>query len=172
MKRRSLLLPRFASAALSVASVALLLLSSCANKECYENQNTLPLAGFLGADSHREFSMRLLTVYGIGAPNDSLLADSASMNEIYLPFRPYVPESRFVFRYGTPDAPEPDTITFRYSTKPWFASEACGVVYYFNIDSISYTRNLIDSIAVPGMLITNANRRFIEIYLREEETGL
>lgn len=152
---------------LALLSLSILALSSCASKECYDNQNTLPLAAFLSAQTGKQITIANLSVYGMGAPNDSLLADNENINELYMPLRPDEPSSSFIFKYGGSEPTLSDTVSFFYSSKPWFVSEACGVVYYFNIDSISHSANLIDSVAVPGMLITNANKRFIEIYFKE-----
>lgn len=142
------------------------LLAACAGKECYENQNTLPLAGFRDMATHRAVTLSHLTVAGIGAPGDSLLTDSAAIEQVYLPFRPQSPSTSFEFRYG--DTGVADTLTFYYATQPWFASEQCGVVYHFRVDSIRHTRYLMDSVAVPGGVITNVNGQNIEIYFREE----
>lgn len=147
-----------------------ILLAGCANKECYDNQNTLPLATFFSMQTRRAVTLDATTVYGVGAPRDTLIADSTTLSQVYLPFRADVPESSFVFRYEGEDAPQADTVTFRYRTQPWFASEQCGVVYYFHIEGIEHTRHLIDSVAVPGMLITNANKPNIEIFVQQQET--
>lgn len=161
--RRTALIPLLAPA---VALTALL--AGCANKECYDNQNTLPLAQFFSMQTRRQLQLSSTTVYGVGAPHDTLIADSATLQQVYLPLRPDAPATSFVFRYEGGEAPAADTLTFRYRAQPWFASEQCGVVYYYHIDGIEHTRHLIDSVAVPGMLITNANRPNIEIYVREE----
>lgn len=152
----------------ATAMSAILAMAGCASKECYDNQNTLPLAAFYSTTTHKGISLSPVSVYGTGAPGDSLLADSAALEQIYLPFRPDTSATSYVFRYEGDNAPLPDTVTFTYRTQPWFTSEACGVVYYFHMEEITHTDHLIDSVAVPGMLITNANRRNIEIYLKEE----
>lgn len=144
------------------------ILASCSSKECYDNQNTLPLAAFYAMEGHASVTLDSVTIYGIGAPNDSLLADTARREEIYLPFRPEAGNTSFVFRYEWQQAPRPDTLTFHYDTRPWFTGEECGVVYYYYVDSISHTRHLMDSVSVPGMVITNAARRNIEIFFRGE----
>lgn len=151
--------------------MSLLLVAGCASKECYDNSTTLPLAAFYGAGSHANLTLGHLTVYGVGAFNDSLIADSVTVQTVYFPFHPEANSSTYVLQYGSAQAGQSDTLSFYYTSKPWFASEACGVVTYFYVDSISYTRNLIDSVAVPGKLITNAPRTYIEIYLKEEENS-
>ena len=40
---------------------------ACTNKECYNNQSTLPLAGFYSMQTAEKITVDSLTVYGIGA---------------------------------------------------------------------------------------------------------
>ena len=155
---------------LCIAGAALT--GGCANKECYDNQNSLPLAGFFSSElPGRALSLDSVSIFGLGAPRDSLLADSASgLTEVYLPFRNDAPTTTFVFRYdGLHGAMAPDTVTFRYNTQPWFVSEACGVIYRYHIEGIDHTRHLIDSVVCPEGVITNAPGRNINIYFRTYE---
>ena len=77
---------RQAHIALPLLMLVLLMgVASCNDDSCYENGSSLPLAEFYmnGAKS----TITGITVMGIGVPGDSLLADSGSLNEIYLPLR-------------------------------------------------------------------------------------
>ena len=42
----------------------------------------------------------------------------------------------------------------------------CGAMYNFNITSFAYTKNVIDSIAIPNSKITNADVVSIKIYMQ------
>lgn len=142
--------------------------TSCASKECYENQTTLPLASFYEAGTMQPVMMDVYKIYGLDAPADSLLSDSAALQHIYLPFRQNSDTTAFVFRYDGFNVAAADTLTFVYESKPWFVSEQCGVVNYYHIRSICHTDYKIDSVAVPGLIITNANKTNIEIFLRPQ----
>ncbi len=147
--------------------------TSCVSDECEGNKNSLPYAGFFSSElSPRAISVDSITVYGEGAPRDSLLIDNGEgVASVYLPFRIDGGESTFVIQYNQKRLRGlTDRITFRYETVPDFISAACGVVYDYHIDNIEHTKNLIDSVRCPGMVISNANEQNIRIYFRVSST--
>lgn len=163
MNSKRLLLP--------AAALAALLTAACSNEECEGNRNALPFAGFYSsAISPRAISLDSITIYGVGAPNDTLIADSArSLSEVYLPFDIDAESTTFVIEYlqkALSSRGIRDEITFTYTAQPWFVSSACGVSYRYLIRDISYTTNVIDSVSVPGMMIDNTNAQNIRIYFR------
>lgn len=156
------------------AAFAALLAAGCSTEECTDNQNSLPLAVFWTSDAlPKETSLDSVTVYGIGAPGDSLLADSAaSLDFIYLPFRIDQPRTVYVIEYlQSRYAGVRDTIDFRYSIVPHFVSAACGAVYYYDDIEIRHTTNRIDSVICPDGRITNANISNIDIFLKNTESS-
>lgn len=145
--------------------------SGCASDECLGNKNSLPLAGFYSSAPVPEaVTIDSLTIYGVGAPGDSLLHDSVrSLSETYLPFRIDADSTVYVIKY----LQKPlgyygvaDTITFRYDIDPVFVSVACGAMYDYHIRSISHTSYIIDSVTCPTGEITNLNSENIKIYFR------
>lgn len=153
----------------ALACIAALLLAGCASKECYDNQNALPLAGFYAYGTGREVAISRLRVSGVGAPSDSLLnAGETSTSQVYLPLRPDVATTSFRFAYGSGDDAPADTLTLEYTARPWFVSDACGVSYRYHIGAVRHTAYAIDSVAVPGMTITNAPGRNVFIYFNTE----
>ncbi len=156
------------------APLAIILLcigAACSNDECLDNKNSLPLAGFYSSsETPQAITLDSLTIFGIGAPGDSILHDSVrSLSQSYLPFRIDQGETRYVIRYlsGLLGIYRiADTITFRYDIEPWFVSSACGAVYNYKIKDIQTTHNIIDSVTCPGNEITNANIENLKIYFR------
>lgn len=150
---------------------------SCSNSECYDNKNSLPLAGFYTSQAKPlAISLDSISILGIGAPGDSILQDSVrSLSQVYLPFRIDQNSTTYEIRYlsglfGLYRIT--DRITFNYDIIPMFVSTACGAVYYYKITSIDHTNNLIDSVICPTGEITNANVENLKIYFRvgdEEE---
>jgi len=109
-----------------------------------------------------------MTIYGIGAPGDSMLVEgSRNLSEIYLPFNLDSEETRFIVRNDTSGME--DIITFRYKMEPWFVSASCGVIYVFDIEDISSTGNLIDSVVCPDMRIDNRPGANIQIHFRNPD---
>lgn len=151
--------------------------SACSTSECYDNKNSLPLAGFYSSEEKpKAISLDSISIIGIGAPGDSILQDSVrSLSEVYLPFRIDQNSTTYEIKYlaGLPgELRISDFITFNYDIEPMFVSSACGAVYFYKMTSIDYTTNFIDSVVCPGEVITNANIENLKIYFRvdlEEE---
>ena len=146
-------------------------ISSCSTSECYDNQNSLPLAGFYSSEERpQSISIDSISILGIGAPGDSILQDSVrSLSQVYLPFRIDEGSTTYEIRYLGGEAGKlriKDVITFNYDIIPWFVSTACGTIYDYKITSIETTHNFIDSVVCPLGEITNANIENLKIYFR------
>lgn len=158
----------------AVVVIYSVVLYSCSNVGCTENHNSIPLAGFYSYETKEPLTLNSVEIGGVGAPGDSLLlAAGISAGQLYLPFRATNPLTRFYIRYNTSEGEQsvlPDTLTFDYESKPYFASEDCGAMYHYLITSFSYTRHRVDSVAVTDSLITNIDRQTIEIYFHTSTT--
>ncbi|MCH5235485.1 MAG: hypothetical protein J1E16_09330 [Muribaculaceae bacterium] len=146
----------------------------CATSECYDNQNSLPLAGFYSSEEvPAPIALEAISIYGVGAPGDSVLQDSVkNISEVYLPFRIDQNSTTYQIFYlsGWPGQYGIfDEITFNYDIVPMFVSAACGTVYYYKMTSIEHTDNFIDSVVCPKGEITNANIENLKIYFKTEE---
>ena len=141
-------------------------LTGCSTGACYDNQNSLPKAGFYSAETGEAVSISGVAIGGVGAPNDSLLCEaSETASEVYLPFRPNEETTSFAFRSGG----IADIVTFSYETRPYFASADCGAVWVFRIKEVSWRGALIDSVAVIDSLITNVDAQQLKIFVNAPE---
>ena len=147
---------------LMVASLAIIN-ASCNNDNCSGNSSGIPLAAFYS--NGKPVSISNLTVYGIGAPNDSVIIDKATASQVYMPFRLSTNSCKYVLNYNT-EGKANDTITFNYDAIPYFESHECGAMYNFKINSTSHTTNAIDSIIIPNPMITNDDVVSIKVYMR------
>ena len=57
-----------------------------------------------------------------------------------------------------------DTMTYSYTSNVHLISRECGYTYYFTLDSITYTRNNIDSVSIVKKTVTTLNEENIRIY--------
>lgn len=151
----------------------LLLAAGCNSVGCTDNQNSIPLAGFYSMSTKEAIQPDSLAISGVGAPNDSLLLrPSSRAKQVYLPLRSTLDRTQFCisYRQRALDFPElNDTITFVYTSVPYFASEDCGAMYHYRIRSLSYTTHLIDSIGMTDSVVTNIERENIQIYFRTSD---
>lgn len=149
-----------------IAAAMLLAAAGCSTGACYDNQNSLPKAGFYSAATGEAVSVSGVAIGGVGAPGDSLLCSaSETLSEVYLPFRPKESSTQFAFTVGM----FADVVTFTYETIPYFASADCGAMWRFRIKSVSWAGSMIDSIAVVDSLITNADVEQLKIFLNPTE---
>lgn len=153
-------------------SVSLLLMAAaCSSNECYDNKNSLPLAGFYSTDSvPKAISIDSISIYGVGVPGDSVLQDSVrNLSQTYLPFRIDQESTAYVIQYlgGLAGALGiRDTIVFDYEIVPYFVSNACGVIYQYRMKDITSTHFMIDSVSCPSGVITNKAIENLKIYFR------
>lgn len=163
-------------AAVAVVMMAIAVMTGCNTAGCSDNQNSLPLAGFYSSTTLGEISLDSVEVGGIGAPGDSLLYHSGQrLSEIYLPFRSSVGSTSFFIRYmatgGVPVSAHPaDTLTFYYTSSPYFAGEECGAMFRYRITRLDHTRHVLDSVSIVDSTITNVPVRQIEIFYKTPAT--
>ena len=153
-----------------VLALVALCMASCNDSSCYDNGSSLPLAALYIGNSQQ--SVPGLTIMGIGVPGDSLLADSNSLKEIYLPLRASVGTTSYAISrwvgIGTPMAKElDDTLTLVYEPVIYFHSAQCGAMYNFDIHSLSCTHNGIDSVVLLTPLVTNSRTPALRIHFTD-----
>ncbi|MDE6716776.1 MAG: hypothetical protein K2J70_01160 [Muribaculaceae bacterium] len=147
----------------------------CSTEECYDNRNALPYAGFYGVLEGKmtEIQIDSVAVYGLGVPGDSLLHKGSSrISDLYLPFRIDNDTTAYIFRLinaSLGDYVVADTVRFIYSREARFVSAACGASYVFDMESITSSGVLIDSVVCLGNRITNANSENLKIYFNTGE---
>jgi hypothetical protein len=155
---------------IAIALAALLQLAACGDNSCYDNGSSLPLATCYVGRSQQ--TVTGLTIMGIGAPGDSLIADSDALDEVYLPLRASVGNTSYVISRwvgaGTPMAQQlHDTLTLSYEPIIFFHSEECGAMYNFNIHGLSCTTHGIDSVVLLNSLITNSRMPSLRIHFTD-----
>ena len=151
---------------LSIALALLLMLAAaCGDGSCYDNGNALPLARFYR--DGKKITLSNVTTRGIGAPNDSAYVKGKSLSETYLPLRASTTSTQWIIEMAvTNDDTMSDTLTFHYTTVPYFASAECGAMFAFNIDKVETTRNLIDSVELVQRKVTNLITESIKIHFQ------
>lgn len=155
---------------ISLATVATGLLQGCGTSECLGNQSSIPLAGLYSASTEKEITIDSITVYGYNAPNDSMLLKNAQgIKQVYLPLRLNTAETQYIFHYdqkAISGIENNDTITLKYTSKPYFDSFECGAMYQFEVTELTYTQHIMDSVGLISKVITNADVETIKIFLK------
>ena len=143
--------------------------AACSDDSCYDNGSSLPLAKLYVGSSQQTVSG--LTVMGIGAPGDSLLADSTSLGEVYLPLRANVSSTAFAItrwiRIDTLTVPVCDTLTIDYEAIPYFHSAECGAMFNFDLKQVRTTHHGIDSVVALVDVVTNSPTPALNIHFTD-----
>ncbi len=144
-------------------------ITACSDDSCYDNGSSLPLATFYLGEKQQ--TINALTIKGIGVPGDSLLADSTSLSEVYLPLRATVNSTAFALSRWVTIGSERhciyDTLTINYQPIEFFHSVECGAMYNFKVEKITHTTHGIDSVVLINSLITSKITPSIRIYFTE-----
>lgn len=147
------------------------MIAACTSSDCKDYRTTLPLAGFYtdtGTGGIQAIAFDSLSVAGVGAPGDSLLLDNARQaSQTYLPLPIDAHSCSFALIYATAPQLVSDTITIAYTPSPHFASAECGVVYYYDVSSITHTSLLIDSVSCLTNPLTNRPLENLRIYFHK-----
>lgn len=153
----------------AVVALMAMFAGGCNTNGCIDNRSSIPVAGFYSMETGGEIAIDSISVGGIGAPDDSLLVNVGTrVQKVYLPFSSEAEEVSFAILYDWKNAPQPDLLTFRYQTIPFFVSEECGAMYRYRITEYSHTSHLLDSVAVIDSLITNVDRVTIKLFYHTE----
>ncbi len=146
-----------------LALAALATLAACSSDGCLDNTRSIPLAGFFDAEGNA-VSVSNVTLRGIGAPGDSVLASNETLGTFSLPLRSTTGTTQWEFTFG-PSAVT-DTVTFAYDALPVFVSADCGAMFNYKINSVSCTTHAIDSVAVTVDVVDNQDHgTIVKIYL-------
>jgi Family of unknown function (DUF6452) len=86
-----------------------------------------------------------------------------------LSLSPLVDTAQWLFRTDTASAIVFDTLTFHYTRLLKFLSNACGYTYFYNLNYITTTHNIIDSVHITNTSVTNnANTKHLQIYIHPD----
>lgn len=152
-----------------LAAILLVGIAACNDEGCEGNTSSMPLAGFYSSQTKKAITIDSLTVFGVGVPNDSLLLDTAKASQTYFPLDIKKMQARFVIRYDQKQLAAlnlADTVTIDYSPRPYFHSEECGAMYYFDVKGYRTTNVLIDSMQIIAPVFDNTTAETIKIYFR------
>jgi hypothetical protein len=153
----------------AAAAILIVVVQACNTGDCLDNKSSVPLAGFYSSSAKSSQSLDSLTVFGIGAPGDSLILDNeSSVSKVYLPLRSSATTSKFVLQYNKSSFNGVnDTLTVNYTPYPYFVSAECGAMYNFDLKDFSCTTHRVDSVVFTATKFTNVDVESIKIFMKE-----
>lgn len=132
-------------------------LNSCqADNECETSAISHAKLDFyiIEDDKEKAVGVEGISIYGLGR-EDSLIYEIDTISYALLQLSPAADTVGFVFDYGSFS----DTISFLYKTNKHFESIECGFIANFDIDTVKYSENAIDSVALIDNTITSEDEQ-------------
>ena len=156
---------------IALTAVVACTLAGCNNNSCTDNRSSLLLCGFYNNEAKpASITLDSIEMGGVGAPYDSLLLGVADhTSKLYLPLRSRDTSTSFFIHYCQKELDYSwlnDTITLRYTSEPYFVSQECGAIYRSHVKEMTYTRHLVDSVALLDSLINNLDVEKMKIMFR------
>jgi hypothetical protein len=135
-------------------------LVSCTAGTCFDETESRSKAGMYKIDTKAVAAPDSLTLFGVGMDTNFIYKKSLNIKKAEFPLNVQDTVSRFVVRINGVD----DTMIYKYTSYIHLISKDCGYTYYFTLDSISFTKNNIDSVAVVKNTVTTLDEENIRIY--------
>jgi hypothetical protein len=135
-------------------------LVSCTAGTCFDETESRSKAGFYTMEKKVAAAPDSLWLFGVGKDTNFIYKNSHNIKKAEFPLNVQDTVSRFVVRINDVY----DTMVYKYSSNIHLISKDCGYTYYFTLDSISYTKNNIDSVSVVKKTVTTLNEENIRIY--------
>ena len=140
---------------------------------CYDNNCPLTTISYAHFDFYGSTSKSAvawtsaMTVAGYPdkdeAQADTIYNAEASLSSLSLPLS-YTASTTYVLHYT--DLMK-DVITVTHKNIPYVSDIECGTMMFYQVESIDYTTNAIDSIVVKNAAINNEEKQNFVIYFRE-----
>ncbi|OFY61516.1 MAG: hypothetical protein A2V64_01180 [Bacteroidetes bacterium RBG_13_43_22] len=139
--------------------VTILKVVSCTPESCLEETVAEMKIPFYLSSTQKNIAPDSLTIYGIHNESNKLYNSTKNANRADLPLNPSAESCSFVIRINGVS----DTILLTYDSYAHFISKECGYTYYHTIDSLAFTKNMIDTIIIKNRFVTTVNEENFRI---------
>jgi len=132
---------------------------SCAAASCFDPTEAKVKAFFYNDSTKLASPPDSLTLYGLNDTN-KIYNGTARPKSAEFPLFASDTSVTFVMRINATD----DTIEFHYSSYIRLLSKECGYTYFFNLDTVIFTDNIIRSVIIDKKTITTLNEENMRIF--------
>jgi predicted nucleic-acid-binding Zn-ribbon protein len=101
-----------------------------------------------------------VTLYGVNMDTLEIYDKTTKLQSAELPLYAAEQGCKFVIRINGIN----DTLEFRYSSYPHLLSKECGYTFFFTLDTVINSINIIDSISIEKKTITTFNEENLRIF--------
>ena len=134
--------------------------SSCSEGACFDETQAYLKASFYRRNPLKLTSPDSLTLYGTGKPGQPIYKRKTGVQPALMPLNASGGSCGFVMKINGVN----DTVEFHYSTFPALISKECGYSFFHDLETVTFTTNIIDSVKISKRRVTNLNEENIRIY--------
>jgi predicted nucleic-acid-binding Zn-ribbon protein len=145
---------------LTIAAGLTIFINSCSLKSCFDVTESQVNAGFYSKLTGKALSPDSLTLYGMNMDTSKIYNKVLAPKTAQFPLFASDTSVKFIIRINGID----DTIELRYNGYLHLISKECGYTYYYNLDTVMHSVNIIDSLSLINKTITTSSEENMRIY--------
>ncbi len=135
-------------------------LSSCTAGSCFDETESKVKGTFYSMETGKTLAPDSVTLYGVNMDTLEIYDKTTKLQSAELPLYAAEQGCKFVIRINGIN----DTLEFRYSSYPHLLSKECGYTFFFTLDTVINSINIIDSISIEKKTITTFNEENLRIF--------
>jgi hypothetical protein len=143
-------------------AVCSLCLISCTPGSCFDETEARVKATFYSKETGKSLAPDSVSLHGINMDTLLIYDKSIKLVSAEFPLFASAPECIFVIEINGVT----DTVEFTYSSSTHLLSKECGYTFYFDLDTVIHSVNIIDSISIRKKTITTLNEENMRIYYK------
>lgn len=144
---------------ITITGVAMLH-ASCTPEACFEETESFLKGSLYSISTKKIQAADSLSLWGLNSESYKVYSKALRLSRVLFPLDASTGKSSFVIRInGTSD-----NLEITYTSYPHLISKECGYTFYHSIESITFTKNIIDSVHISKYNITTLNEENIQIY--------
>ena len=137
-----------------------LYLSSCTAGSCFDETESRVKGTFYSMETGKTLPPDSVTLYGVNMDTLEIYDKFPNLSSVEFPLYAAEQECKLVIRINGIN----DTVEFAYNSYPHLLSKECGYTFFFTLDTVIYSMNIIDSISVEKETITTFNEENLRIF--------
>jgi predicted nucleic-acid-binding Zn-ribbon protein len=135
-------------------------LLSCSTGACFDETEARVKAGFYSKATGLADAPDSISLFGVNMDTLTIYDKYVNPKTVEFPLYAESTECKLVLRINGMN----DTVTFTYNSYTALLSKECGYTFFFNLDTVIYSKNIIDSISVTKKSITTFNEENMRIF--------
>jgi hypothetical protein len=138
----------------------MIILASCSAGTCFDETEARSKATFYSMENLKALPADSLTIFAVDTDTAVVYLKDYKVKGAEFPLFAEDTVCTFVVKINGVN----DTMSYKYSSNVHLISKECGYTFYYKLDTIFFTRNIIDSVSVLRKTVTTLNEENIRIF--------